>query len=178
MKKIAFNIQKNSEKLRSLSVSNKSIGKSLLTLLFLLILYPLSVSAQECSFSLTASNNIESVNKEGRIYFIQIQNNSKEEMNIELSASNTKSMRNPDKSDSSKNVKLDAKILSDDGQEIKDKVTLKPNELLKIQVKVTVPAGTPYGVWNNLLLKASSDKCSNYSTSLVLYTFIPNPDEK
>ena len=178
MKKIAFNIQKNSVNLSSLIGSKKSLGTSLLTLLFLIILSPLSVSAQECSFSLTATNNIESVNKEGRIYFIQIQNNGKEEMKIELSASNTKPMSNPDKSDSTKNVKLDAKILNEDGKEITEKVTLKPNELLKIQVKVTVPAGTPYGVWNNLLLKASSDKCNNYSTSLVLFTFIPNPDEK
>jgi hypothetical protein len=178
MKKLIFKIKKMSESLISLSVSTKSSGVSILTILFLLFQQPLSSSAQECSFTLTAKNNIESVNKEGRIYFIEIQNNSKELMAINLTVLNKNSIENPDKTDSTKNVKLNAEILNGDGQEIKDAIKLISNELLKFQVKVTVPAGTPFGYWNNLLLKATSDNCNNFSTSLTLYTFIPNPDEK
>jgi len=177
MKNTESNIQRNSENLRFLTVIKKSVISSLPVMLFLIFLIPLSSSAQVCSFTMTATNNIESVNKEGRIYFIEIQNNSKQEMNINLSVLNKNSGKNPDKTDSTKNVKLNAEILNAEGQEIKGTVKLNSNELLKFQVKVTVPVGTPYGYWNNLLLKATSDSCNNYSTSLTLYTFIPNPDE-
>lgn len=177
MKKQVFNIENISERLSSLIINTIKIRKFTLTLLFLILLYPMSSHAQECSFTLTALNNIESVNKEGRIYFIEIQNNSKADIDVNLSIRNKNSENNPDKTDSTKNVNLSAKILDEDGQEIKDMIKLKSNELLKFQVKVTVPSGTPYGHWNNLLLKATSDKCNNFSTSLTLYTFIPNPNE-
>ena len=58
------------------------------------------------------------------------------------------------------------------------KVVLKANGLLKFQVKVTVPEGTPIEHWNTLLVNAVSDKTTSYSSSLILYTFIPNPEEK
>ena len=86
--------------------------------------------------------------------------------------------KNPDETSSVDNVKLNAGIMNAEGQEMSSKIKLEPKQLLEFQVKVTVPAGTPVKRWNNLLLKASTDKCNNYSTSLILYTFIPNPEEK
>jgi|WetSurMetagenome_2_1015567.scaffolds.fasta_scaffold463640_1 hypothetical protein len=177
MKKQIFYTQKFSENSNSLSLIKKSLITSIFTLLFLVFLHPIILSAQECSFTLTAQNNIESVNKEGRIYYIQIQNNSKEDMSLNLSVLNKNSEKNPDNTDSTDNVKLNARILNAEGEEIKGKVSLKSNELLKLQVKVTVPENTPYGHWNNTLLRGTSDKCNDYSTSLTLYTFIPNPEE-
>jgi len=168
---------KNSENLHSLFLRKMRLNIFILPVFFLFVIHPMISAAQECSFTLTAKNNIESVNKEGRIYFIELQNNSKAEMAVNLYALNKNTDKNPDKSDSTKNVKLDAEILNGDGQAIKGSVKLNSNELLKFQVKVTVPVGTPFGVWNNLLLKATSDSCNYYSTSLTLYTFIPNPDE-
>jgi hypothetical protein len=170
-------LTKNSENLYSLFLRKKCLNIVILTVLFLFFMYPGILAAQECSFNLTAKNNVESVNKEGRIYFIEIQNNSKVEMAISLSVLNKNADKNPDKTDSTNNVKLNAEILNGDGQAIKELIKLGSNELLKFQVKVTVPVGTPFGYWNNLLLKATSDSCNSYSISLTLYTFIPNPDE-
>jgi hypothetical protein len=138
----------------------------------------LSSYAQKCSFKLIATDNIQSVNNEGRTYFIELQNNSNEEMEIHLNISNHNKEKNPDETDKLNNVNLNATIINEDGKEIKSSVQLKPNELLKFQVKVTVPVGTPIKHWNSLLLRASSDKCADYSSSLILYTFIPNPNEK
>jgi hypothetical protein len=138
----------------------------------------LSSYAQKCSFKLIATDNIQSVNNEGRTYFIELQNNSNEEMEIHLNISNHNKEKNPDETDKLNNVNLNVTIINEDGKEIKSSVQLKPNELLKFQVKVTVPVGTPIKRWNSLLLRASSDKCADYSSSLILYTFIPNPNEK
>jgi hypothetical protein len=178
MKKAVYKIQKTSNNLSSLLVNKKSLYKCFLAILFVFILYPLSSSAQKCSFSLIAKNNIESVNNEGRIYFMELQNNSDEIMVINLSVSNKNSEKNPDQTTSMNNVSLNAKFLTEDGQEIKNTLKIGPKDLLKFQVKVTVPAGTPTERWNNLNIKATSDNCDGYSTSLVLYTFIPNPEEK
>jgi hypothetical protein len=136
--------------------------------------------AQDCAMILTAKNNIESVNNEGRIYFIILQNKSNEDISVNLSVTNTKtsSEKNPDKTSPIYNVDLNARILNTDGKEIDGKIILSAKQVLEFQVKVSVPIGTQINRWNNLLLQASSDKCVNYSTSLVLYTFIPNPEEK
>lgn len=160
----------------------KSLYKYIITMLFLIVLSPLSSSAQECSLKLVAENNIESVNSEGRVYFIQLQNTSNESIAVNLSVVNDNSGtktsgKNPDLTVVNTNVSLNATIILDNGQELNN-IKIGPNETLKFQVKVTVPAGTPIMHWNNLLLTASSEKCNNYSTSLVLYTFIPNPEEK
>jgi hypothetical protein len=155
-----------------------SLCRSILTIIFLILLGQLNSSAQECSLSLLAKNNIESVNNEGRVYFITLQNKSNEAIVINLSVSNSNTGKNPDETSSRDNVKLNAKILNTEGQEIQNKIKLEAKQLLEFQVKVTVPDGTPIKRWNNLLLNASSDKCNNYSASLILYTFIPNPEEK
>jgi hypothetical protein len=178
MKKAVYKIQKTSKNLSSLSVSKKSLYKFLLAILFLFVLYPLSSSAQKCSYSLIAKNNIESVNNEGRIYFMELQNNSNEIIAINLSVSNKNSGKNPDQTGIMNNVNLNAKFLTEEGQEIKSTIKLGPNELFKFQVQVTVPAGTPTERWNNLNISATSNNCDGSTTSLVLYTFIPNPDEK
>jgi cytoskeletal protein RodZ len=178
MKNTVFNYQKSSKKISSLLLGKKSLFKTILLLLFFILLSPISSSAQECSLALTAKNNIESVNEEGRIYFITLQNNSSEAILLNLSVANANSGNNPDETSSFDNVKVNARIMNAEGQEMSSKIKLEPKQLLEFQVKVTVPEGTPIKRWNNLLLKASSDKCHNYSTSLILYTFIPNPEEK
>jgi hypothetical protein len=135
-------------------------------------------STQKCPFKLSTKNNIESVNKDGRIYFIEIQNNSNDDMGIDLTVINANSGKNPDESDSKQNVNLVAKLFNEDGTEIIGKLKLKSNEFRKFQVNVTVPSGTPFGYWNNLLVSATSDKCKENTQSLMLFTFIPNPDER
>jgi len=175
MKKIANKIQKSAGILLTLS---KSLSNPTLILFLIILLSSLSSYAQKCSFKLIATDNIQSVNNEGRTYFIELQNNSNEEMEIHLNISNHNKEKNPDETDKLNNVNLNATIINEDGKEIKSSVQLKPNELLKFQVKVTVPVGTPIKHWNSLLLRASSDKCADYSSSLILYTFIPNPNEK
>ena len=177
MKKIANTIRKSSENVISLLLSRKGSYKYFLMILFAMLLSSLRTSAQQCSFKLSTTDNIESVNDEGRTYFIQLQNNSNEQTGINITASNSNTGNNPDASDSKNNVTLSAQILYENGQEINGLVTLAPNELLKFQVKVTAPVGTPIKSWNSLLLNASSALCTDYSSSLTLYTFIPDPSE-
>ena len=178
MKTLIFTIQKHTKNLNSLLINKKSLLKSYSILFFVILLSSLSSTAQQCSFKLTTTDNTESVNKEGRTYFIQLQNNSNEEMVTNISVTNHNKENNPDKTDKVNNVNLNATILSEDGKEIAGKVQLKPNETLKFQVKVTVPEGTPLKHWNNMLLKATSDKCADYTSTLILYTFIPDPKER
>ena len=136
-----------------------------------------NLTAQNCSLNLSVSNNIESVNNEGRIYFMEIRNNSNKDEEVILAFSNSNIGKNPDQSSSEKNVILDAKFLDGDGKEIKENLKLSPNENKKFQVKVTVPAGTSIEHWNNLMISATSKNCADYSNSLTLYTFVPNPLE-
>ncbi len=137
-----------------------------------------TVLNKKCSFSLKADNNIESVNSEGRVYFLELQNNSNDAIEIALAVKNENTGKNPDDTESTMNVNLNAKLFYEDGSEIKYLLKLKPNEIQKFQVKVTVPARTPFGHWNNLIVSAVSDKCKDNTQSLTLFTFIPNPDER
>ena len=180
MKKIIKYINRNKESYSSLFISERKLRliRASFLLISIMLISTLSSSAQKCSFSLTATNNIESVNNEGRIYFMEIQNKGNEEMDINLSFKNNNLGKNPDETNSKENVNLDAKFLNEDGQEMKGILKLGSNELLKFQVKVSVPSGTPIEHWNNLLIRATSDKCVDYSNSYTLYTFIPNPNEK
>ena len=178
MKKSIIISQMLSEKKSSTLLKSKKSLSAYLVILFVSLLSPLGSFSQSCAFKLTTTDNTESVNKDGRIYFIQLQNNSSEEMVMNLNVSNHNKEINPDKSDKENNVNLNAKLLNEDGTEISGSVHVKPNEILKFQVKVTVPEGTPIKHWNNMLLKATSDKCADYSSSLILYTFIPNLNER
>ncbi len=145
---------------------------------FLIILSSFSSSAQKCTYNISVKNNIESVNKEGRIYFMELQNNSGDEIEVKLSVFNKNSEKNPDNTNTKNNVFLTANFLTEAGNDFEGKLVLKPYELINFQVKVTVPSGTPIERWNNLLVNAISDKCPSYSPSLTLYTFIPNPEEQ
>jgi hypothetical protein len=176
MKNIVLNIQKVSKNSSFLIVSKMSLSKYFLTLFFIMLFYSLSSSAQQCSLTLSAKNNIESVNSQGRVYFIMLQNKTNEEININLSVSNNNIGNNPDETAGTSNVNLNAEVLNQSGQALTGIIALSPNEIFEFQVKVTVPAGTPLEHWNNTLLRASSDKCANYSTSLNLFTFIPIPE--
>jgi hypothetical protein len=177
MKKIAHKIQKSSEISSSPLLSGNSLYSTLLIILFVTLLGSLNSSAQQCSFNLTTSSNIESVNSQGRTYFVQLQNNSNDKVEINLTVSNSNTGKNPDATDTKNNVSLNAVVLNEAGQEITGIIELQPNEILKLQVKVSVPSATPIEHWNSMLLYASSDKCVDSSSSLILYTFIPNPAE-
>jgi hypothetical protein len=177
MKKIAYNIHKSSGVINSPLLSRNSLYTSVLIILFVTLLGSLNSSAQQCSFKLTTTSNIESVNSQGRTYFVQLQNNSNDKVEINLTVSNSNTGKNPDATDTRNNVSLNAVVLNETGQEITGTVELQPNEILKLQVKVSVPAATPIEHWNSMLLNASSDKCVDSSSSLILYTFIPNPAE-
>jgi hypothetical protein len=176
MKTIEVTIKKNSENQISLLFGNMSLGKSLLTMLFLLMLFPLSSSAQVCNLALTVKNNIESVNNDGRTYFIVLQNNTTEEIDVNLLVANYNTGTNPDGSAGSNNVVLNSEILDNNGLAMTNNVHLTSNETLNFQVKMTVPTVTVQERWNNSLLTASSAKCTNYSTSVNIFTFVPIPE--
>jgi len=178
MKNIISNPIKSIKKINFLFVDRSNFYKNILFIIFLLFISPFYLSAQKCSVTLIAKNNVESVDKGIRVYFMEIMNNEKEEIEIFLSATNSNSGKNPDNTDSRENVNLDAKIFYNNGNEIKDKIKLKSNELLEFQVKLVVPKGTSIEHWNNTLVSVFSEKCKNYSTSVTLYTFIPNPEEQ
>jgi hypothetical protein len=178
MKNITTKTQRISGKIISPISRKMSLLIFSLSLLVQILLHPFGSSAQNCSFNLVAKNNIESVNSEGRVYFMELQNNGTEETGVTLTASNANSGTNPDQTTAINNVNVNAEITYEDGQQINGKVVLKSNELLHFQVKVTVPAGTSFNHWNNLFVNASSDKCDAYSSSLTLYTFIPDPEER
>jgi hypothetical protein len=178
MKNTYLKINKKDSNYYTLSVFKRNCyGFFQITILFIL-LFPKYTLAQDCSVSLTAKNNIESVNEEGRVYFITLQNNSNEEIAVTLSVGNHNSDRNPDQSGSGENVTLTAKLLKAEGKDLNGPVRLLPKEGFEFQVQVTVPAGTPYNHWNHMQLIAASDKCAGYKSQLTLYTFVPNPEEK
>jgi hypothetical protein len=170
----------NSISTNSQAINSKlnNIAFGVILVVFLTILSAFSSNAQKCTYNISVKNNIESVNKEGRVYFMELQNNSSDEIEVKLSVFNKNSEKNPDNTATKNNVFLTATFLNETGNDIEGKLVLKPYELLNFQVKVTVPAGTPIERWNNLLVNAISDKCPTYSPSLTLYTFIPNPDEQ
>ena len=165
-------------KIESRKTTTKRFSNYFISFILLVLLLPLNSIGQQCSLTLVAKNNIESVNNDGRVYFITLQNNSNEEIAVNLSVLNHNSEKNPDQSGTAENVKLNAKLFKPEGQEINGIVKLLPKEPLEFQVKVTVPQGTPINHWNHLQLIAASDKCTGYESSLTLYTFIPNPEEK
>ena len=135
-----------------------------------------NISAQNKSLILTSHNNIESVNNEGRIYYMELRNNNDFDSEVDLSISNYNKDLNPDKTSAKDNVILNAKFLTDEGVELSNHIMLKSKEVLKFQIRVTVPDLTPVEKWNSLLVNAKSK--NNLETSLQLFTFIPNPTEK
>jgi hypothetical protein len=173
MKNKNFTIQMNPENKSSQLFNKKSLCNSFIAVILLIVLIPLGSSAQNCSLTLTAKNNIESVNSEGRVYFMVLKNNTSEGIDVNFTASNDNTGNNPDASDGSNNVILNASILNKNGVALTGNVHLASNETFEFQVKVTVPSGTLVNHWNNTLLSVSSNKCLNYSTSINLFTFIP-----
>jgi hypothetical protein len=162
MKKLELNIQ---------------IIKSFIALVFIVIvLFPVSSTAQKCSLTLTVKNNVESVNSEGRVYFMVLKNNEAEGIDVKFTLANNNTGDNPDESKCNSNVNLVAAVLDTEEKPLKGSLRLKPNETVEFRVKVTVPANTPLERWNKTLVRAYSEKCPNYSASLVLYTFIPVPE--
>ncbi|OFX23240.1 MAG: hypothetical protein A2033_04130 [Bacteroidetes bacterium GWA2_31_9] len=131
---------------------------------------------QSCKISISSKNNIESVNKNGRIYFMTITNNSNHDLVITLFTSNNNTENNPDGSEGRHNVKLNSKLTNNNDVEL-DKISLKSNETFEFKVNVTVPLGTQIEHWNIISVKAITDECVDYSTSFNLFTFIPNPNE-
>jgi hypothetical protein len=178
MKNTVLKIRKKDENLVSHLMLKKTLFGFFLISILLSLLFPKNISAQNCSLSMMAQNNIESVNDEGRVYFITLQNNGNEAISVDLSVLNRNSEMNPDQTPSTFNVSLTAEILNSAGKAINGKVNVAPKELLEFQVKVTVPQSTPINRWNHLLLKAATDKCSGYESTLTLYTYVPNPEEK
>ncbi|NVO03220.1 MAG: hypothetical protein HXX09_11025 [Bacteroidetes bacterium] len=145
--------------------------------MMLIFLFPTkNISAQNNSLILTSHNNIESVNNEGRIYYMELRNNNDFDSEIDLSISNYNKDLNPDKTSSKENVILNAKFLTEEGVELSNHIKLKSKEVLKFQIKVTVPDLTPFEKWNCLLVNAKSK--ANVESSIQLFTFIPNPTEK
>jgi hypothetical protein len=142
-----------------------------------LLLFTNSTIAQNCLFNLIVKNNIESVNNEGRVYFLEILNLSNEELEIDLSISNNNIGKNPDESSSVNNVNLFAELLNENGAELNNKVNLNSREAKKFQVKVSVPEGTPIEHWNSLLVVAKSKNCIDNAKLVTLYTFIPNTEQ-
>jgi len=178
MKKSANIIQKSSENFYYLLLIKRNSYKSFFIILFVIFISSLNASAQQCFFHLSTADNTESVNKEGRTYFVELQNKGNEVANINLTVLNSNAEINPDKTDNSKNVNLTATILSEDGLTILNNVQLQPNQILKFLVKITVPVGTSIEHWNSMLLKATTDLCPDYSSTLKLHTFIPNQNDK
>jgi hypothetical protein len=147
-----------------------------LAMMLIFFLSTKNTSAQNNSLILTSNNNIESVNNEGRIYYMELRNNNDFDSEIDLSISNYNKDLNPDKTSSKDNVILNAKFFTDEGVELSNHIKLKSKEVLKFQIKVTVPELTPVEKWNSLLVNAKSK--NNVESSLQLFTFIPNPAEK
>ena len=178
MKNLNVITRKNNRTHISLLLNKKNYYGFFLISFMLILLLPKQSSAQDCSLTLSAKNNIESVNEEGRVYFITLQNNGNEALAVDLSVLNRNSEMNPDQTPSTFNVSLTSEILNSTGKAISGKINVAPKEIMEFQVKVTVPQGTPINRWNHLLLKAATDKCSGYESTLTLYTYVPNPEEK
>jgi hypothetical protein len=177
MKSIVFNgNQGNQETKRTFVSSVNSFSKVLMMSAVILLLLPLWASSQHCSFTVTSLNNIESVNADGRIYFIQLKNNSNEGVIVGLSVVNNNLGKNPDSTSCSTNVQLTAQLINSAGQRLPDHISLDPNAQFSFQVKVIAPVGTLLEHWNKLLLKAVADKCPGYMATVDLYTFIPRPE--
>ena len=157
-----------------------NLNKLFNRLLFMLVtglLISTSTFSQTKDFTLRAIDNVKSANSDGTIYFMEISNNSDEDMMVRLCIFNKNAPLNPDKTESKNNVYLEATFLNDDGEEIEGLILLKAKELYKFHVKIIVPEGTPFDRWNNLRLHATYDKFPKYSNSLTLFTYVSNENE-
>lgn len=160
---------------KSLRISNRT---GLVVALLLIFIMPSAVTSQECKLRLTALNNIESVNQEGREYFIDLINDGDKQVKVELAISESSSGSNPDGTAAfNNNVSLPAEILNEKGVVIKPSVELQAKTTKRILVKVTVPEGTRTERWSSHLVTAKSQECEAGIASIVLYTFVPGSGE-
>ncbi len=139
-----------------------------------IILNATRLEAQSCELTLGVSNNIESVNEDGRVYFLTISNKTASEVAVTIALDNVSRVKNPDESSNSNNVSLNATLLDSNGQPASASLVLSSGASLDFQVKVTVPARTPLNRWNQILVSATSSQCPAQTSELILYTFIPD----
>jgi hypothetical protein len=178
MKKQLLNFKHKVSYMQPFAFDFMSLAKGSYLVLFLLLFSVSGIYAQNCKVSITAENNIESVNSEGRIYFMELQNSGNQDLSLALSVVNNNSCVNPDQTQGNSNVNLNAQILTEEKQLIVGNILLKSNDVYKFLVKVTVPKGTSINHWNCSEVKAISDACPDMSVSLILNTYIPNPEEQ
>jgi hypothetical protein len=178
MKKQLYNFMQKGSSMQATVFNFMNLAKVSCSILILLILFVSGIYAQECKVIIAAENNIESVNSEGRIYFMELQNSGDQDLNLALSVVNNNSCVNPDQTSGSSNVSLDAQILTEENQPIVGNILLRSKEVYKFLVKVTVPAGTLINHWNCSEVKAISDECPDFSVSMILNTYIPSLEEQ
>jgi hypothetical protein len=178
MKKQLQNFKQKGSCVQATAFNFMNLVKVSYSIFVLLLLSVSGIYAQDCKVFITAENNIESVNSEGRTYFMELQNSGSQELNLVLSVVNNNSCVNPDQSSGNSNVNLNAQIMTVDKQLIVGNILLKPNEVYKFLVLVTVPEGTPINHWNCSEVKAIPDECPDLSFSLILNTYIPSPGEQ
>jgi hypothetical protein len=177
MKKQLQNFKQKGSFMQDTAFNLMNLAKAICSVLILLVLSVTGIYAQDCKVFITAENNIESVNSDGRTYFMELQNSGSQDLSLLLSVVNNNSYVNPDQSSGTSNVNLNAQLVTIDKQPIVGNILLKPNEVYKFLVLVTVPAGTLVDHWNCSEVKAISDQCPDLSFSLILNTYIPSPGE-
>jgi hypothetical protein len=171
-----YNFRQKGSCTQATALNLMNLAKVSCSVLILLMLSVSGIYAQDCKVIIKAENNIESVNTEGRVYFMELQNSGDQDLSLALSVVNNNSCVNPDQSQGNSNVNLNAQIMTVDKQLIVGEILLKSNESYKFLVLVTVPEGTSINHWNCSEVKAISNECPALSFSLILNTYIPNPE--
>lgn len=174
MKKQLQNYQQKCYNIQSLEFKFKSLVKASCFVLIFLMLSATNIYSQDCQAIITVKNNVESINTDGRIYFMELKNTGLNDLSLSFSVENNNTCVNPDNTPGSSNVNLNAAVLTEDNNPIVEKIVLKSLTSFKFLVHVTAPENTPINHWNCCELKAISDECPDMPTSMILNTYIPD----
>ena len=158
---------------------NTLFRKNVLLVCFTLL--SLNMFAQSsCEAEMTAFRNttVKDVSSEGSYYQMMIINKGdSSDIYILTSKDVNDSCSNQDGSSNTNNVVLNYSYLDTDKNPI-NKISLKAGESFNFLISVTTPSGVSMDRWSCVEIIASSKKCENYSASIILQSFVIDPNEE
>lgn len=83
---------------------------------------------------------------------------------------------NPDGSSLENNINLTQELLDMNLNSINGELSLNPGETFDFILKLTLPLGNQYDIWNCTEIKAINNSCPENEGRAVVYTYIPVPE--
>ena len=83
---------------------------------------------------------------------------------------------NPDGSSLENNINLTQELLDMNLNSFNGELSLNPGETFDFILKLTLPLGNQYDIWNCTEIKAINNSCPENEGRVVVYTYIPVPE--